>query len=773
MRWLIPLLCIASLEAALVEPVIAPQTQRPWPGRDFWPNPAEDWQLSDGRITNRFSGSGHNLVVLTAEIGPTRAPVTVRARVGQVSFELYGKGFVGFELGRRGTAGDYRDDAVNGAGLPVGVDFDGRPFIGQVDPRTAAVDLPLGNVQIEFKADPIDNQRYRGTLRVLDSSDKELGSAQQVIHGSRLEGLVALMATTSFPETGDPAEPRPAIKQLESRRGDEGRFAFSGIVLAGDKVEARPERAFGPVLWATHTLDNKGTLRLLAQVAPFARNQSLEGTLELPGREPVYADLDPSSRTLRFRVLRQPTDRETPYKILFAGEEFSGVIPPVPTGEVKVASLSCNDSTGFPHQSLVENVASHEPDLVIFHGDQIYEEIGGYGVIYDQRPNDRAMISYLRKYFLHGWTWRELLRNTPSITLPDDHDVFHGNLWGDGGAAADVSEGYGDRAQDGGGYKMSVEFVNAVHRTQTGNLPEPADPAPCRSGMSVYFTRFPFGPLDIVVLADRQFKSAPAPLFPSAQIDNGWPQAPHWDPTTESAHPEAELLGPRQEAYLRRWAEKPAPDTRFRLAVSQTPWCATQTLPRSMSHDRNVPNLKVYLADGYAPDDEPKADFDTNGWPQPKRTLALELLKQAGAVHLVGDQHLATTGQYGLEGWDDGPWWIATPAIANIWPRRWMPSEEGTHRRPGDPRWLGRFKDAFGNPITLHAVANPHKTGRQPSRLYDRAVGYVITSWNPANGEVELATWPYWAAPGRASPDNQPYPGWPITIDPRSGKRLK
>ncbi|BCX46517.1 twin-arginine translocation pathway signal protein [Haloferula helveola] len=773
--FLLSVLLITVASADRVAPVISPQTERPWPGRDFWANPSEDWMLVDGRIENRFSGGNRNLVVLTGEIGPAREAFTLTTNVDQISFETRGEGYVGFEVGRQGDFNDYRDSAVSGSGLAVGIDFTGRPFIGSALEETSTVPMPIRNLDFEFKAEPAEGDLYRCTLRVTDATGKIVGKATTEVHGSRLEGLVALMASTQLPKPVKLTEPRPAkLPAISQLRGDEGRFAFSRVDLSGGKIVARPERAFGPILWSTYTLDNAGVLRLLIQAAPFSRNAKLEATLDLPGREQVLADLEPNSRTALFRVRNVPTDRPTEFTVTLTGTKWTGTIQPLPkSGKVTVASLSCNDATGFPHNDLVANVTAQEPDLITFHGDQIYEGIGGYGLIYDQKPNDRALLSYLRKYAMHGWTWRELLRNRPSITIPDDHDVFHGNLWGAGGKAADVSRGYGNPSQDSGGYKMSVEFVNAVHRSQAGNLPEPADPAPCRSGISVYFTRFAYGPLDIAVLSDRQFKSAPRDLLPVAEIENGWPRNLRWDAKTESSHPDAELLGPRQEAFLRRWARNPAKGTSFRLAISQSPFCAPQTLPKDIHDDTRVPSLPIYKDGEYAPDDEPKADFDTNGWPREKRDLALELMKEAKALHITGDQHLATTGQYGIEKWKDGTWWTATPATANVWPRRWMPSEPGKNRRSDDPKWLGDFTDGFGNPITLHAVANPRDIDREPARLFDRAVGYCVTTFDTSSGRITLSTWPYWASPAKAAPDNQPYPGWPIEIDPQSGQRVR
>ncbi len=764
--------CLAGAQDRFI-PDIAANVNRPWPGKDFWANPAEDWIASKGRLENTFSGGNRHVVLLTAEITGTRGPFNARMHLDQVSFELFGEGFAGFQAGLRGGSGDFRESAISGSGFAAGIDFTGRPFIGGVKAEGEPLPLPLHGVVLELKGEPAEAPNYRLSLLVQDAGGKILRSVVTQVHESWLPGLISMTASTQPAPAVNLAAARPAkLAPIPQKREGEGRFAFSKLELSGTKVGRHPGRAFGPVLWTSYTMDNDGTLCLLAQAAPFGRGERHELQLLLPGRDPVTADLDPLSRTARFRVLRLDPAKDMDYEVKLGDASFRGKIRPAATGRpLKIASLSCNDATGFPHSELVARIRDQKPDFITFHGDQIYEAIGGYGLVYDHRPSDRSILSYLRKYAMHGWTWRDILRDTPSVTIPDDHDVFHGNLWGAGGNPADTSKGYGNPAQDSGGYKMSVEFVNAVHRTQTGNLPDPADPSPCRSGMSVYFTRHAWGPLDFVILSDRQFKSAPKALLPDALIENGWPQSLTWDPKTSAGPAEADLLGIRQENFLGRWAGSPAKGAKFRIALSQSPFCAPQTLPRSMTSDAGVPDLEVLPPGGYALDDVPKADFDTNGWPGAARLRALKLLAQAKAVHITGDQHLGSTGQYGLATWGDGPWWISTPAIANVWPRRWMPSTEGKNRRPGAPKWTGDFEDGFGNLITIHAVANPHDIDREPARLFDRAVGYTITTWDPASGKVRLENWPYWASPDQPAPDHQPYPGWPITIDPATGKR--
>jgi hypothetical protein len=761
--------------ADVFTPDIAGNADRPWPGKDFWSNPAEDWKLSQGRLENTFSGGNRNIVLLTAELGPKAEPFTARVNLEQISFELFGDGFVGFQIGLQSPSGDYRETAVSGTGFGAGIDFSGRPFIGNPGDRFAAVPLPLRGIVLELKGEPQAAGPYELSLHVQDESGKILSSAKATVDPSWLQGMISLTSSTQPPPKVDLATPRPAgLPAISQQRDGEGRFALSKLALAGGKFELHPERAFGPVLWTTYTFDNDGTLCLLAQAAPFARGERLEGELLLEGREPQKASLDAASRSLRFRMLKLDVAKDHPFQVTLAGDTYKGIVRAAPAGRpVKMASLSCNDATGFPHLDLVGNIQAQNPDLLAFLGDQIHEEIGGYGLLYDQRPNDRTIVCYLRKYALHGWIWRDLLRDRPSITLPDDHDVFHGNIWGAGGKAADVTHGYAGPAQDSGGYKMSPEFVNVVHRTQTGNLPDPGDPAPCRSGISVYFTRHSWGPLDFVILADRQFKSAPAPLFPQAQVKDGWATSAEWNPKTDSVAADSDLLGIRQENFLSRWAKSPAKNAKFRVALSQTAFCSPQTLPKSMPADTAVPTLKVYPAGGYAPEDEPKPDLNTNGWPRDPRLRALKLLTEARAIHITGDQHLGSTGQYGMDGWNDGPWWVCSPAIANASPRRWMPLEEGKHRREGAPKYTGEFSDAFGNAMTIHAVANPRDDTREPACLYDRAPGYTITTWEPSSGHVRIENWPYWASPSKAAPDNMPYDGWPLTIDPASGKRLE
>lgn len=750
--------------------------ERPWPGPELWTNPAEDWMLRSGRLENTMSGGNRNVVALTAELTAEPKPFTIRCRLDQIGEASVIPGFVGFQVGLQAPSGDFREAAVSGTGLCVGVKTDGTPFINQTMGDVEKVAVPFRNLVLELTGIPGPDNSYQLQLVATQGGlSVTTYSVQATVHASWLTGLVAFTSSTAMPPVIDAAAPRPAagVPELgQERMGNALLAGFDQMAISGGKVAHHPERAFGPIYWVTHTLSNDGSVRLLVQAAPFGAREDHEVTLALNGSQHSKKLLDRASRTARFVLRRMAVDRPHPYTVELAGATFKGTVQPVPRGKATVAALSCNDGTGFPHNDLVANVSAHQPDLIAFLGDQIYEAVGGYGVVLDQYPNQRTVVCYLRKYAMHGWVWRDILRNTPSVTIPDDHDVFHGNLWGESGKKADVTGGFFASAQDSGGYKMHPDFVNAVHVSQTGNLPAPIDPAPVNSDISVYFTRLQFGPLDLAIIADRQFKSAPAPLLPEGKIENGWPKSPNFYLTPPPDHPRAELLGERQEAFLKRWAAKPEAATPIRMVLSQTPWTAAHTLPANVQSDADIPSVPILKPGEYPPNDQAKPDFGTNGWPQGKRNLALDLMKTAGAMHLTGDQHLGSTGQYGIKSFRDGPWWVSTPAIANTWPRRWMPAVKGANPRPGDPRETGDFTDAFGNKLTMAAVANPFQTGRQPARLFDRAVGYTILSCDSASGQVTIANWPYWASPERPEPDNKPYPGWPITINPKTRTRL-
>lgn len=139
-------------------------------------------------------------------------------------------------------------------------------------------------------------------------------------------------------------------------------------------------------------------------------------------------------------------------------------------------------------------------------------------------------------------------------------------------------------------------------------------------------------------------------------------------------------------------------------------------------------------------------------------------MRKGFAVHLAGDQHLGSTVQYGVDDWNDASYALCVPSVANFWPRRWFPPYPGNNRDPNEPRYTGEYEDGFGNKMTVHAVSNPHQSGRIPARLHDRAPGYGIARFNRNTRQVSLENWPRWADPDAG---DSPYAGWPVVFDQR------
>jgi hypothetical protein len=200
----------------------------------------------------------------------------------------------------------------------------------------------------------------------------------------------------------------------------------------------------------------------------------------------------------------------------------------------------------------------------------------------------------------------------------------------------------------------------------------------------------------------------------------------------------------------------------MKFAVSQTLFACLQTTPTGNPDDNIDPKLPILQVGEYPPKDWMMADHDSDGWPQSGRNDAIRKFRKGFAMHLSGDQHLGSTSHYGAGDFRDGVYAVCTPAISNLWPRRWFPDRQAPNPVPGW-RNTGDYEDAFGNHITVLAVANPYLyPGSGLEGLRHRATGYSILRCNRETREVQVAVWPRWVDPDASGA--KPYPGWPVTI---------
>jgi hypothetical protein len=561
------------------------------------------------------------------------------------------------------------------------------------------------------------------------------------------------------------------------------RFSFRDLSVEGGKVEAHDDRACGPILSTQYTLSG-GILKMTAQMMPLGYADTPTAALEIlkegQWKEIAQAEIVRPGYTASFRVGNWDATKDTPYRIKYdliesgvktKSHYWEGAVrrDPVEKPAIVVAAFTGNhnvrhpgvdreqfswtkDSLWFPHGEIVRNLAnSHKPDLLFFSGDQVYE--GASPTEADGGAN--LDLDYLYKWYLWCWAFRDLTKEIPCISIPDDHDVYQGNLWGAGGRKA--------QRQDDGGYTNPPEFVNMVQRTQTSHLPDPYDPAPVEQGIGVYYCAMNYGRVSFAILEDRKFKSSATVLIPEAKIVNGWSKNPEYDPAKQGDVPGAELLGQRQLDFLHRWATDWSGGACMKAVLSQTIFSNVATLPASAEGDGVVPGLERLKPNEYAENDRLAADADSGGWPQTGRNKALREMRRGFAIHVAGDQHLGSLIQYGVDDWRDAGFAFCVPSIANFFPRRWYPPQPGKNQEPGAPKYAGDCLDGFGNHMTVCAVANPVISGREPAALYDNAPGYGIVRFNKPDRTIDFECWPRYANPADPQ-NNSQYPGWPKTV---------
>jgi hypothetical protein len=470
-----------------------------------------------------------------------------------------------------------------------------------------------------------------------------------------------------------------------------------------------------------------GVLKMTAQLFPLKPGEVREARLEVQRdgawKEVAKAEVLYPGWDVHFRVEGWDASVSVPYRVRH-GERaiFEGLIrrDPVDQEEIVVANMSCNSSrtTGL-RPEIIDNLKAQNPDVLFFAGDQTYRHT-----------------EHTAGWIEFGLQFREIMRDRPTICIPDDHDVGHPNLWGENGKLSTLP-GNAD-----GGYMYPVEYVNQVQRQQSWHLPDSPDPAPVERGITVYFTRMTVGGVDMAILEDRKFKSGPAGKIPQMGPRPDHINDPSYDPKTIDL-PGLQLLGKRQGKFLRDWGQDWT-GAAMKAVLSQTAFCGAVHM-----HGKEKDRLL--------------ADLDCNGWPQTPRDRALEEIRRAWAVHLCGDQHLAVMVKQGIKEFGDGPYAFTSPALVNtIYGRWWHPLDEkpGPNPVPGSPLpWTGDFKDGLGNRISMMAYANPPDIQDEKQR----ADGYGLVRFNKKNRQITFECWPRFADV-KKDPKGQ-FPGWPITVD--------
>ena len=732
-----------------------------WVGPEYWGNRLQDWFLKDGKVICDVTDKNRSLHLLPIQ-KPEKMVGFITSVVIDVlnpDLETIDEGCLGVRLGVTGPNEDYRSAAVFGKGTAIGLTTKGDLKIGNQIFETSLSAIPK-QFGLVIEAVP-DKKTYGVTVSVTAPQTDDLLYKKEIIELSNAQ------LTGNFSLLSD-------FKLKKGLKTETPSAAFSNWHITSEDLTFKEDNFFGPICFTQYTL-NKGKLKLTAQMAPIEEinGHSIQfqvkdhigkwttlqsGNMDLEGRSVLFSFVDfEMEQDLPFRI-----SVNIPLKSKTETYHYDGTITKEPhsKNEIRTAVFSCNFHYGFPDSDIPENVSKLNPDIILFLGDQFYEATGGFGAMF-RVEFDKTCLDYLRKWYMFGWSYRDLYRHRPCAIIPDDHDVYHGNIWGEEGEKADTSKGFGAFAQDSGGYKMPAKWVNMVQRTQTGHLPDAFDSTPVKQGIGVYYTHWNYAGISFAILEDRKFKSAPKNVLPkSAQVNNGWIMSDDFD-IKEYRDIDADLLGKRQHEFLDNWTLDWSNNAQMKVVLSQTNFATLATLPEGAKTGAVIPSLPIPKKGEYVKGDRPTVDMDSNGWPAKGRDLAVKTIRKAFAFHIAGDQHLASFIQYGLGEHNDSGYAFAGPALNNIWPRRFWPNVDSSKHTYENPSYLGEHVDGFGNKMTVFAVANPHDTGKEPKILHNRAVGYGLVTFNKKKRTIKTECWPRFIDP--TTPNSQ-YPGWPVTV---------
>lgn len=729
-----------------------------WAGPNYWANRLQDWEVKNGRVQcingsrlrltlhrpgTSIRGNGENF-----SLGVRTGLNTGNNSAGSRAGFLIGAGpnleWSAAMLTQTGLGRDF--------GMFLGITGNGNLVIedystGAVTARATspAIGGFVQNTRLQLDASYNSGPgTYTLTLSAFNASNEEIGSVDFSVPSDRVLGSFGL---------------------LTNHGGTQATHWFDDFSGSGAALQPEPDRHLA-ILGAMHTL-SKGTLKMTAQLPPLslASNPTValdtwDGATWMEiATAPVDNTDNLSSYTATFAIPGWDDSVDTPYRLRVhiggANYTWAGTIrrDPVDKEELVIAVTNCQRisdisiQAGFdwspvmmwhPHPQSYAHITQHQPDVLLALGDQLYEP---QPTNKDTSSATNRQLDYLYKWYLWVLQARELARDIPTVVIPDDHDVYQGNLWGAGGIAA--------TNESAGGYIEPADWVKMVERTHALHLPDPdpynpIQPAPgVAQGIGVYFTSMTYGRLGFAILEDRKFKTGPASQTPVE---------------------EQQLLGERQHAFLREWNKDWAGQD-LKLAISQTPFG----------------NLNTHANQGYR---FALNDRDTNGWPAHRRNEAWRLLRASRMFHLAGDQHLGTLAHHGADAPRDAGISFGAPAMANFFPRIFDPMNNADGTTPIISPYKGDYffdgngtlpdgvtpnhTSAFPHHFAILGSANSEEyyqrtTGVNPPRYHDRGAGYGITRVHRKTREITFECWPIHADPEYPQTGSQ-FIDWPQTI---------
>lgn len=715
---------------------------RIWIGQDFWAVPMEDWQVENGRI-ECIADRGNSRVNVLTQVLSGEGDLNIEVKVGKLQNQKQ-FGSVGFTLGLQDeTDNDVRSLCYFGTGIKVGIDLKGELYIGN---ETAIVpsEFDFNEIQLSVQAKRNDSENW---IKLIATDKKGLTAELVSEKEIPLKGIFTL------------ANNHPG----KTKGKQKSNFWFDELTVSGSMLEQKPENSFGPMLWSMYTLSRQ-EMKLTVQFPPISPDDEQNVQFQLKDgnnwQTKARAKMDANARTATFSINNWDDTKSQDYRLIYtekrkdnttANHYREGSIQRDPVDKpLEMGAMTCQYHYGFPYRPLVEQLNDKNPDILFFSGDQIYEPNGGYGII--RFPADRAILSYLGKWYMFGWAFGDLMKNRPTICLADDHEVFQGNLWGNGGKK--VRPEVWNKSRDAtSGFLEPVEMVNVVIRTNTSHQPQAFDPSPIEQGMNVYYTDILYGRVSFALVTDRTFKSGPEEVV-KATKGNYWNGRKDmlyskYPMSSNEKEKSLKLLGDRQLKFLRHWATN-WDGADMKVLLSQTIFANNVT---------HYGPKKVVLG----------SDLDSGGWPKFGRDKAVDILRKCFAFQICGDQHLPSLVQYGIEDYKDAGWVFCTPAIAVGYQRRFMPDTlniKYTGRPEHNFPNTGLYTDGIGNKNFVYAVGNPdditnHNNRYQKAQNCASGFGYV--AFNQKERTITSNSYRFLSKENDEKKRGE-FEGWPKTI---------
>lgn len=758
--------------------------ERRWLGSGFWGNRLQDWSIRERKLIYTSAQLRMPKTMHSLQWQSTDAHAGFQLKTKLTLPTDQGDGFAGFLIGAGQGNLDWQAASLisgtpgTGGGIMATIDFGGNHALRIRDNNDHSAGLKIAPVfpslkilqpaqraqgatefVLSLEVIPSANQTCTVRFSSWNSDESRLLSAVELknIPNKHLQGNLALVANGG-------------------KLGAE--VSFKNWQIGGQRLAQHPERSFGPIAGTLYA-HSAGKLKVAVQLIP----QGMHG-------QSVPADLmvgiQKQDTSGNWQTLTPPTTVSSDdYHTLFSIDNWDGsrraelracfkaldgtvhtypftVIPEPAAGEqVNIGTFSCFGSISqyaqqpfnapapdevligrwtkanvyHPYAETVSKAQQQDADIFFFTGDQFYEN---RPTAPDGGPN--PLEDYLYKFLLWHWAFQDITANYPCILQTDDHDVFHGDLFGEDKVGNTQSDQHG-------GYHRSLEFVNMIHKTMTSQNPDTLEPTPSpRSGLTNYYTSFEYGDVSFFVLEDRKFKKG------AKSEDTDYPET---------------YLGELQLQHLRDWCKTPMPG-KHKVLVAQTIYAAM-----SLNAAGNMPY-----------------DWDVNALYIDERNEIVQMLGEAKVVILSGDQHLSTFARLGYASHNDktkpiqdaeysnGPYQFCAPPGGNVfwrwfWPR---PGLRELDEPKSDISYVGGFRDFFGNPFTMLAVANPEKIELQTNmtriRLSvtqeeaakgaahhyrtNKGDGFGMMRFNQQDEVMTVEAWPVYG-------DGQ-YPGFPQII---------